>query len=167
MDAERPLPVRSAVLGCLVGVAALIGLMLLVRPLIFTFAPPRDDSGVIIGSASQFAGEPERIEVVLSRSYGHDGEQPLEDGGGQVQLSVFASAATAGGISVVNAASPIEPDCPVELAGDRLSDCAGRTWAFDGTPIDPDLPPLQRFAARVERGAVSVDLTRSVEGAGG
>jgi hypothetical protein len=157
--------VGRTAMGCLVGVAALIGLMLLVREAIFTVGPPRDDSRVAIGTATEFADAPGRVEVVLSRSYGLDGERSLDDGGLR-QLAVIASGDPIVGISVVSGASPVEADCDVEIGPDRLVDCAGRDWTFEGVPIDPELPPLQRFAAHVETGAVTADLTRPLGGSG-
>ena len=47
---------------------------------------------------------------------------------------------------------PGRSDCPVEIGADRLTDCDGRAWTFDGIPIDP-----ARSAARAIRRA-EVDL---------
>ena len=46
----------------------------LVRPLIFSVAPPRDDSVVIVAQAPEIVDGPILRDVVLSRSYGWDGE---------------------------------------------------------------------------------------------
>jgi hypothetical protein len=148
---------RTAI-GCLVGVAALVGVMLLVRPLIFSVAPPRDDSRVVIGSASQFADGPERVVVALSRSYGLDSERPL--GGGRVQLALIGSQGEAANVVALSAASSVADACPVEPMDGRLVDCAGRAWALDGAPLEAGRPPLERFATTIENGVVYADLTQ-------
>ena len=65
----------------------------------------------------------------------------------------------------------------IELTGDEvkslregrasLVDCRDRRWGLDGAPLDGgSQPPLQRFAARVDNGAVIADLSRPVAGPG-
>lgn len=143
--------------GCLIGFLALFALGLLVRPLIFTLAPPRDDSRVVVATVPAVAGGPQEVPLVLSRSRGLDGERDAGDG--RVQVSIIASQTDAG-FAVVNAASPVEGDCPVTVAGPAtLTDCAGRSWGLDGQPTDAADPPLQRFAVRVDGGALVADLT--------
>jgi len=158
---DEPVPVRRALLGC--GALAVIGIVavLLVRPAIFTFAEPRDDSVVTMGTltAATSAG-PTRHDVILSRSYGWDGEQDAGDG--RVQMSVIVSPVTLGGIAAVAAASPVEADCPLEIRPDRLVDCADRQWTLDGLPLDPADPSLDRFPINVEDGTVVVDLTQTL-----
>lgn len=158
---DEPPPIRRAAIGCLVLAVAGFGLAALVRPLIFSVAPPRDDSVVIVGTLSEVAAGPIRSVQLLSRSYGHDGE--LNAGDGRVEVAVIATASDFGGVTVVNAASPGREDCPVEVAGDRLADCEDRTWTYEGAPIDPADPPLQRFRSEVQDGAIVVDFTRVVE----
>lgn len=159
MAAEDPVPVRRGVIGCLAIVVLVGALLLLVRPLIFTFAPPRDDANVVLATATEVGGQPVRRDVVLTRSYDLDGE--VDAGDGRVQVSVLATRDAVGGVAVVNAASPVQADCDVTMGGGSLVDCGGRTWAFDGTPLEAGLPPLERFPARVEDGAVVVDMTRT------
>lgn len=159
MAIDEPVPIRRAVLGCL-GIAVVgIALVLLVRPAILTFAPPRDDDAVALGPLTAASAGAARREVVLGRSYGWDGEEPVGDG--RVLLPVIVAPATFGGVSVVAAASPLGDDCPVEIAADRLRDCQGRTWTFAGLPIDAADPPLDRFPVAIESGTVVVDFTRS------
>jgi hypothetical protein len=55
-------------------------------------------------------------------------------------------------------------DCPIEIAADRLTDCDGRAWTFEGVPLDPADEPLDRFPVTVEDGTVEVDLTRRLDG---
>jgi hypothetical protein len=155
------MPVARTAVGCLVVALVIVGLMLLVRPAIFSLAPPRDDTHVILGTTAALASGPRVVQVALARSYGLDGERPLD--AGRVQAAVVVAPTLSGGFSVVNAASPVAPDCPVEIAGDRLRDCEGRTWTFDGSPIDPGLPPLQRFEVSVDDGSVGADLTRPID----
>jgi hypothetical protein len=158
---DEPPPFRRAAIGCLIIALLGLGLAALVRPLIFSVAPPRDDSVVIVGTLSDVSAGPVRRDLVLSRSYGLDGE--TDAGDGRVQIAVIATANAAAGVTVVNAASPGRADCPIEVAGDRLADCDGRTWTFEGLPIDAADPPLQRFPSAVTDGAIVVDFTRLAE----
>jgi hypothetical protein len=158
---DEPVPLGRAAVGCLAIALVGFGFALLVRPAIFSVAPPRDDSVVIVGSLAEAQAGPVRHDQLLARSYGHDGE--VDAGDGRVQVAVIVAPSPFGGISVVNGASPVAADCPVEIAEDRLADCDGRTWTFDGSPIDSADPPLQRFEAEVRDGAVVVDFTRLAE----
>lgn len=155
---DEPVPVRRALVGCLLIFLAVLVVALAVRPAIFTFSTPRDDTAVAVASAGEVRGEALRREVVLTRSYGWDGERDAGDG--RVQLGIIVAPIQFGGIAAVAAASPLAADCPVEPVGDRLTDCDGREWSFDGLPLDPSLPPLDRFPVSVESGTVVVDLTR-------
>lgn len=161
MSLDDPPPIRRAAIGCLVLAIVGFGFAALVRPLIFSVAPPRDDSVVIVGTLAEAGAEPIRRVQLLSRSYGYDGE--LDAGDGRVEVTVIAAATGSGGVTVVNAASPDRDDCPVELGADRLVDCDGRTWTYEGLPIDSADPPLQRFPSTVEDGAIVVDFTRALD----
>jgi hypothetical protein len=156
---DEPLPIRRIVVGFLLIVGFVVLLMALVRPAIFSLAPPRDDSAVAVGTLADVTAGIERREVILSRSYGWAGE--VDAGDGRVQLGVLVGP-TATGIAAVNAASPVEADCEVRIGADRLVDCADRAWTFAGLPIDPADPPLERFPIRSEGGTVFVDFTRIV-----
>lgn len=158
---EEPVPVGRAAVGCLLIALVGLGFAALIRPAIFSVAPPRDDTVVIVGTLAEAQTGPILREHLLARSYGHDGE--VDAGDGRVQLAVVVAPATFGGVSVVNAASPVAEDCPVVIEGDRLADCDGRTWTFEGLPIDSADPPLQRFPATVTDGAIVVDFTRANE----
>jgi hypothetical protein len=155
------MPIARTAVGCLVAFVLLVGALLLVRPLIFSVAPPRDDGAVVVASAAQVANGPVLRPIVLSRSRSLLGEQALD--AGRVQVSVVAGRTAAGVAWVVNAASPVAADCPVEIEADRLVDCEGRAWAYGGEPIDPGLPPLQRFATEIREGAVIADLTAPLD----
>jgi hypothetical protein len=157
---DEPVPVRRAVIGCLT-IAVFVGaLLLLLRPaLFFTVAPPRDDRAVVVGAASDVGTDPVERTVILTRSRGWAGE--VDAGDGRVQITLLLSTTPAGAIVAVNAAST-SGGCPVDLSGDRLADCDGRTWTFDGAPIDAD-EPLERFPIQIADGAVVVDLTRTVD----
>lgn len=157
---DEPVPVRRAVAGCLLIAIAGLAVALLVRPAIFTVAPPRDDSTVALGMLTQVSAGPIRHEVLLARSYGWDGERVADDG--RVQLSLVVSPSRFGGVAVVAAASPVADDCPLEVEPDRLVDCEGREWTLEGHPLDPADPPLDRFPVAVESGTVVADLTRSL-----
>lgn len=156
---DEPVPVRRAAVGCLlIGVAAL-AVALLVRPAIFTFATPRDDGAVIVATAAEVQAGPLLREVILTRSYGWEGE--LDAGDDRVQLSVIVAPSRFGGVAVVAAASA--EDCAVEIGADRLTDCGGRSWTFEGLPLDSADAPLDRFAVEVDAGSVTVDFTRLEE----
>lgn len=155
------MPVARTAVGCVVGGLLLVGLILLVRPLIFSLAPPRGDDSVVVASVGTVTG-PTVVNVALVSSHALDGEVTAPDG--HVEVTVVVTPVGFGTFSVVNAASPLaEPHaCPVEIVGTALVDCAGRSWRTDGTPLDAGLPPLQRFAAEVEAGAIIVDMTRTL-----
>ena len=158
---DEPVPVRRAAIGCIVVAAAVVGLALLVRPAIFSVAPPRDDSAVVVATATEVAAGPIRRDVLLSRTHGWSGER--EAGDGRVQLTVIVSQPAIAAVAAVNAAAPGRDDCPIEIGADRLLDCEGRAWTFDGIPLDPADPTLERIAARLESGGVVLDLTGPVD----
>jgi hypothetical protein len=158
---DDPPPMRRAAIGCLVLAVVGLGLAALVRPLIFSVAPPRDDSVAIVATLTDVSTGPIRRDHLLSRSYGLDGE--MDAGDGRVQISVIVARTGFGGVTAINAASPGRDDCPVDIGADRLVDCDGRTWTYEGQPIDSADPPLQRFPTEVEAGAIVVDFTQMVE----
>jgi hypothetical protein len=154
---DEPVPIRRAAVGCLLLALAVVAVGLLVRPTIFSVAPPRDDSVVTVATAAEALAGPARHDVVLSSSHGWSGERAAGDG--RVQVTVILAPTTAGGISAVNAASPGRDDCPVELGADRLVDCDGRAWTYDGIPIDAADPALERIEVEVVSGSVVLDMT--------
>jgi hypothetical protein len=158
---DEPVPVRRAVVGCLLLAIVGLGLAALVRPLIFSVAPARDDSVVIVAQAAELNDGPIRRDVLLGASYGWDGE--IDAGDGNAQMALILAPALGGGAVASAGASPVADDCPVEIGADRLRDCDGRAWTFEGLPIDPGLPPLQRFPVVVDDGAVIVDMTRTLD----
>jgi hypothetical protein len=149
------LPVGRALLGCLAGIAAVLVLALLVRSGAGLLAPPRTDDDVTVASVAEASGGPLIREVPLTDAPPLAGER-TEDG--VRTLAVVVVPLPGGGFSVLNAQSPIEA-CPVELAGDRLVDCTGAAWQLTGDPVDPALPRLQSFPARVDLGAVVADFS--------
>lgn len=157
---DEPVPIRRALVGFVLIVAFVVLVMALVRPTIFTLAPPRDDSSVAVGTLTEVSARARRIDVVLSRSYGWAGERDAGDG--RVQLSAIVGPTTTG-IAAVNGASPVVEDCEVSIGADRLVDCDGRAWTFAGLPIDPADPPLERFPIQARDGTVVVDFTRTVD----
>jgi len=158
---DEPVPVRRAAIGCLVLAIVGLGAAALVRPAIYLLAPPRDDARVIVATLTELQAGPIVVDRLLQRSYGHDGE--IDAGDGRVQVRLIVSSPAFGAATVVNGASPLEADCTVEIGPDRLVDCAGRTWTYDGLPIDSVDPPLERFPSQIENGAVVADLSRTEE----
>ncbi|HSJ00541.1 MAG TPA: hypothetical protein VLA59_09155 [Patescibacteria group bacterium] len=158
---DEPVPIRRAAIGCLLLAILGLGAAALVRPAIYLLAPPRDDARVIVGTLTELGSGPVVRDQILGRSYGHDGEIDAEDG--RVQVRLIIAPAGFGAASVVNAASPLGKECPVEIGADRLLDCEGRAWTFQGLPIDSADPPLERFAVRIENGAIVADLTEPID----
>ncbi len=158
---DEPVPVRRAAIGCLAIALVGLGLAALVRPAIFTLAPPRGDDAVIVATLAELGEGPIEREHLLTRSYGHHGERAAGDG--RVQLTLILAQSAFGGVSAVNAASPVTSDCPIEVGADRLVDCEDRAWTHDGLPIDPADPPLDRFPVNLDGSSIVVDLTRTVE----
>jgi hypothetical protein len=156
---DEPVPVRRAVVGCLI--LAILGVVavVLVRPAIFVFAEPRDDTAVVLGTSRMVADGPVIRDVVMARPRGWAGE--IDAGDGNVQLRLFVAPSRFGGIAVVAAASPVRPDCPLEIGADRYTDCDGREWSHEGDPLDAADPPLDRFEVTIDAGNVVVDLTRT------
>jgi len=137
---DEPVPIRRAAVGCLLIALAGLAVALIVRPAIFSFASPRDDSAVVVATA---AGE-------------------IDAGDGRVQLRVIVAPGPFAGVTAVAAASPVSDDCPIEVAQVGLVDCEGRAWTLDGVPLESGLPPLDRFPVDVANGSVTVDLTRTI-----
>lgn len=157
---DEPLPLRRAAAGCAALAVAGVALALLIGPVVSLFALPAEDEVAVVGTVAEAETGPIRREVVMSQPRGWDGEEPLP--GGRVQLPLIVVPSPQGGFTAVAAASPVADDCAVEIGPDRLIDCAGRAWTYEGLPIDGGLPPLDRFATATDAGLVRVDLTRSL-----
>jgi hypothetical protein len=154
---DEPVPLRRAAVGCLLLAVAAVAVLLVVRPAIFSLAPPRDDGAVAVATQTEVRGGPLRRDVVLSRSRGWAGER--EAGDGRVQVTVIVSPTTVGGFAAVIAAAPDDDDCGVDIGADRLTDCVGRAWTLDGVPLDPGDPPLQRVPVDIDNGSITLDLS--------
>ena len=161
MPMDEPVPIRRAAVGCLLIALAGLAVALLVRPAIFYFAPPRDDSAVVVATAAEIFDGPVLRDVLLTRSYGWDGERDAGDG--RVQLGVIVAPGPFVGVTAVAAASPMTEDCDVVIGPDGLTDCEGRAWTVDGVPLQTGVTPLDRFPVEVVAGSVTVDLTRTFE----
>jgi hypothetical protein len=157
---DDPVPLRRAAIGCLLIALAGLAVALVVRPAIFSLAPARDDSAVIVATSAEVFDGPVQRDVLLSRSYGWPGERDAGDG--RVQLGVIVAPGPFAGVSVVAAASPVADGCAVMIGDGVLTDCQGRAWALDGTALETGLPPLDRFPAEVASGSVTVDFTRTI-----
>ena len=138
----------------------LLGLLLLVRPLIYSVAPPRDDSVyAVVGAASVPTTEPLVRELPLNSPHGLLGERRS---GEHAVITVVVSRGQNGLFSVVNAWSPVN-DCALTARPDRLVDCRGRAWTLAGDPFTTGDPPLQSFPVTNQNGALVVDFTHPVD----
>lgn len=149
---------RRSIVAGLLAAAAVGGLLLLVRPFIFSFAPPLNDANYAVASAATIKNGPKLIEIVLNESHDLPGEVHRNEA---VGLTVVVSAIGPDAFAVVDAWSPTN-DCAITLGADRVVDCAGDTWTFDGVPIDPADPRLLAFPTTVNNGAVVVDFTHPI-----
>lgn len=161
-DRGGPLPVaRSVVLGC-GAIVVLVAALLVVRPLIFSVASPRDDSVYAVAATGELVRGPIVKDLLLNAPHRIPGEQP--DGGHALVRVVIAPFGGAGaGFTVVNAYSS-QSGCAVRLAADRLLDCRGTAWTINGEPITSGVPALMRFPTVVRTGAIIVDFTQPVPG---
>ena len=159
MTADRdrePVPIgRYAILAGL-AVLLLLGITLLVRPLIFSLAEARDDARYPLLSIADADRGPQLKEIVLNDRHGFPGE--VVDGERVGYTVVIAPLPGRNGYSVVGAWSP-SGDCPLEISGDRLRDCDGATWTFEGFPFEASGPSLVAFPVAVRNGAVIADFT--------
>lgn len=142
----------------LLAAAAVGGLLLLVRPFIFSFAPPLDDTNYTVAGVLEARARPMLVEIVLNEAHGLPGEVHRDN---RVGLTIVVSSVGTDAFAVVDAWSPTN-DCAVTLGADRLVDCRGDTWTFDGVPIDPADPGLTEFPTTVRNGAVVADFTRPI-----
>jgi hypothetical protein len=153
-----PVPIVRYAFVILLGFAAVMLVVLLMRPFILSFAGERDDANYSLIGASQVDRGPVLTDVLLEESHGLLGESEADDG--MVRLRVVASTlAGRDGYSVVNAWSAVS-SCPLSLGADRLVDCDGHAWTYQGFPIDSADPLLQSFPNEVRQGAIVVDFTR-------
>jgi hypothetical protein len=156
-DRDRePVPLGRYAILALLAVGILLGITLLVRPFIFSLADPRDDARYPLLSIGAADAGPQLLEIVLNDSHGFPGEVVRNEHVGYTV--VVAPLPGRGGYSVVGAWSPTGA-CRVEISGDRLRDCGGATWTFEGIPFDPNGPSLVAFPATVRNGAVIADFT--------
>jgi hypothetical protein len=158
MQSGTPVPLRRYVVAGLLAAAVVSGILLLVRPFIFSFAAPLDDTNYRVAGVLEAQAKPIAVEIVLNEAHGLPGEVHRDQG---VGLTVVVSPVGTDAFAVVDAWSPTN-QCAITLGADRLVDCAGDTWTFDGVPIDPAHPGLTEFPSTVRNGAVVVDFTRPV-----
>lgn len=161
MPSPTPVPVSRYLLVALLGLGALMVVVLLVRPFIFSFSAARDDANYALIAASEVDAGPVVTDVLLEESHGLAGEQEQED---LVRIRVGAAALPPGrdGYAVVNAWSPVN-DCPLTLGSDRLVDCEGAAWTYEGFPIEVAHPMLEAFPNEVRQGAIVVDFTTPLD----
>ena len=149
------MPLARYAVAAVLGLVVLVALMLVVRPLIFSFAPERGDGNYAVAAAAEIGSTPVERTLLLNESHGLPGEQP---NGRRVTLRILVSQSVAGGVAALDGWNA-QAGCEVEVSGDRLRDCDGSTWTYQGVPIQAP-GPLQRFPAQVQSGAVIVDFTR-------
>lgn len=151
-----PVPIGRYVVLIIGAIGALLVVMLLIRPFIFSFSTARDDANYALVGASEIDRGARSIEIVLADSHGLDGEVVEDD---RVGMTVIAAPLSGrDGYSVVAAWSPVN-DCAVTLGADRLVDCTGATWTYEGFAIDAGAQDLQSFPNEVRQGAIVVDFT--------
>ena len=158
MQQQPPVQLRRYVVAGLLAAAVVSGLLLLVRAFIFSFGAPLDDTNYTVAGVAQVRNDPMLVEIVLNESHGLPGEVHRDE---RVGLTVVVSAVGTEAFAVVDAWSPTN-ECAITLGADRLVDCAGDTWTWDGIPIDPADPGLTGFPTTVRNGAVVVDFTRPI-----
>jgi hypothetical protein len=158
MERQDPFPLRRYIVAGLLTAGAVGGLLLLVRPFIFSFAGPLNDANYTVASAAVITNGPKLVEIVLNEAHDWPGEVHRDE---RVGLTVVVSVVGSDAFAVVDAWSPTN-DCAIKLGADRLVDCAGDTWTFDGVPIDPADPSLLAFPTTLNSGAVVADFTRSL-----
>jgi hypothetical protein len=153
-------PVRRYVVVALLGIVGLLLVTLLVRPFIFSLAGPRDDRNYPLLSASDADRGPRSLEIVLNDPHDLPGEVVRDDRVGYTV--VVAPLPGRDGYSVVGAWSPVN-GCALVIAQDRLRDCQGDAWTFEGFPIAAGDPSLTAFPVAVRNGAVLVDFTAPMD----
>jgi len=158
MQSAPSVPLRRYLLAGLLAAAGVSGILLLVRPFIFSFAAPLDDTNYTVAGVLAAQARPILVEIVLNEAHGLPGEVHR---GERVGLTVVVSSVGTDAFAVVDAWSPTN-DCAVTLGADRLVDCAGGAWTYDGVPIDPADPALTGFPTTVRNGAVVADFTRPI-----
>ena len=157
---DPEVPVRRYVVIALLAIAALLVVTLLVRPFIFSLAGPRDDANFPLRSVGEADKGPQLTEIRLNDSHDLPGEVVQGD---EVGYSVvIAPLPGRDGYSVVGAWSPVN-DCALAIDGDRLRDCQGETWTFEGFPFRDTDPPLTAFPVTVRNGAVLADFTKPMK----
>jgi len=159
MQAE-PVPIRRYLTSAVLALAALLFVLVLVRPLISSFADEPDDTALSVTTTASVTAGPVLVEVLLNQRHGLPGEVPDGD---HARLVVAVAPDLGTGFSVVDAWSPVN-DCPVALGPDRLVDCAGAAWTYAGIAIDPVNPNLVRFPAHAAAATVIADFTRTLNG---
>jgi hypothetical protein len=141
----------------------LLGLLLLVRPMIYSVAPPRDDSVYAVATAASVpTSGPLVKELLLNAPHGLLGERRS---GEHAVITVVVSRELSGVFSVLNAWSTTN-DCALTARPDRLVDCRGHEWTLAGDPFTSGDAPLQSFAVTNQGGALIVDFTHPVDGGG-
>jgi hypothetical protein len=161
MSRDDPdVPVRRYVILALLAVAGLLAITLLVRPLIFSLAGPRDDANYPLLSVGEADKGPTLQEIRLNDPHDLPGETVQGD---EVGYSVvIAPLPGRDAYSVVGAWSPMN-DCALAIAGDRLRDCRGETWTFEGFPFKTGDPRLTAFPVTVRNGAVLANFTKPMD----
>jgi len=155
--------VARYLVAALVAFLLLLGLLLLVRPLIYSVAPPRDDSVyAVVTAASVPTTEPLVKVLLLNSPHGLLGERRT---GEHAVITVVVSRGLNGLFSVVNAWSPVN-DCALTARPDRVVDCRGKAWTLAGDPFTPEDRPLQSFPVTNQNGALVVDFTHPVDAGG-
>jgi len=141
------MPIARYAVTALLALAALLGVILLVRPLIFSLAPPLNDANYRLMATGDADAGPQLVPLVLNDSHGLPGERVSGERAGVTV--VVAPIEGTGRYTVVDAWSPTN-ECPIELGADRLIDWRGRRLDIrrhpdrSGRPSARELPDDHR-----------------------
>ena len=142
-------------LAAVVAFLLLLGLLLLVRPLIYSVAPPRDDSVYAVATAASVpSAAPLVKDLLLNASHGLLGERRS---GEHAAITVVIARAQTGLFSVVNAWSPLNA-CARSMS--RFTFCCGK--ALMGSRRMPETMSPRGCAWKTLSAGRDIQTSRSI-----